>query len=185
MKLRMKTAVGVSILGLAVAVLITACGGSNGTATPAPVPDTVAPMRTPVPGVDQTTAQTASYRVELWTGPALTMMMTSFPIMSSIDQGQPVNRHVEVHIYEKSSGAKLTDIVSSVRLTHQGTGVSRALAVDQETGSSLGLSFVTACLISNHRDVEPHFGDNIFLQNGTYTVIIDVAGEVAEAEITF
>ena len=115
----------------------------------------------------------------------MTMMMTSFPIMSSIDQGQPVNRHLEVHIFDKVSGAKLDDLVPSVRLTHQGTGVSRELADGQDTGSSLGVSFVTACQLSKHRAIEPHFGDNVSLQKGTYTVIIGVAEEIAEAEITF
>ena len=185
MKLRMKTALGMSLLSLAITVPITGCGDSNSTATPAAVPVTIALARTPVPAVDQMTTQTASYRVELWTGPTLTMMMASFPIMSSTDQGQLVNRHLEVHIYDKSSGAKLTDIVPLVRLTHRETGVSRDLAGDQETGSSLGVSFLTACQISKHRAVEPHFGDNIYLQEGTYSVIIDVAGEAAEAEITF
>lgn len=181
----MKTAAYVSILGLAVSVLIAACGGADATATPVPVPATTAPLRTPVPGVNQTTTQTASYRVEIWSGPTLTMMMTSFPIMSSIDQGQPVNRHLEVHIFDKISGAKLTDIVPSVSLIHQATGVSRELADVQETGAALGVSFVTACQLSKHRSVEPHFGDNIYLQEGTYTVIMGVAEETAEAEITF
>ena len=181
----MKTAAYVSILGLAVTVLITACGGANATATPVPVPATTAPVRTPVPGVNQTTTQTASYRVEVWSGPALTMMMTSFPIMSSMDQGQPINRHLEVHIFDKISGAKLTDLVPSVTLTHQGTGVSRELADGQETGSSLGVSFVTACQLSKHRAIAPHFGDNIYLPKGTYTVVIGVAEETAQAEITF
>ena len=181
----MKTAAYVSILGMAVSVMIAACGGADATATPVPVPATTAPLRTPVPGVNQTTTQTASYRVEIWSGPTLTMMMTSFPIMSSIDQGQPVNRHLEVHIFDKISGTKLTDIVPSVSLTHLGTGVSRELADVQETGAALGVSFVTACQLSKHREIEPHFGDNIYLQEGTYTVIIGVAEETAEAEITF
>ena len=102
-----------------------------------------------------------------------------------MDQGQSVNRHLEVHIFDKNTGAKVTDLVPSVRLIYQRTGVSRELADAQETGSSLGVSFVTACLISKHREVEPHFGDNIYLQKGIYTVIIGVAAETAEAEITF
>ena len=113
------------------------------------------------------------------------MMMTSFPIMSSMDQGQPVNRHLEVHVFNKISGAKLTDIVPSVRLIHQETGGSRELAEVRETGTSLEASFLTACLLSKHRAVEPYFGDNIYLQKGTYTVIIGISGETAEAEFTF
>ena len=112
-------------------------------------------------------------------------MMTSFPIMSSMDRRQTVNRHLEVHIFDKISGDKLTDLVPSVRLTHQETGASRELADVQETGTALGVSFVTACLLSKHRAVEPHFGDNIYLQKGTYTVIIGISKETAETEITF
>ena len=151
-----------------------ACSSSEPTATP---------LRTPVPGVEQTTTETASYRVELWTGPALTMM-TAFPIMSTMDQGQPVNRHLEVHIFDKSSGAKVTGMIPAVSITDQATGVSRELAGAQETGASQGVSFVTACLISKHREVEPHFGDNIYLPVGTYTFTVGVGNETAVAEIS-
>ena len=185
MKLRLKTAACIGILGLAVILMITACGGTNATVTPVPVPPTSTPLRTPVPGVNQTITETASYRVEVWIWPALTMMMTSFPIMSSMDQGQPINSHLEVHIFDKISGDKLTGLVPSISLTHQGTGVLRELADSQETGSSPGGSFVTACQLSKHRSVEPHFGDNIYLQKGTYTVTIGVAEETAELEIRF
>ena len=184
MKLRLRTATRVSIFGLFVIFVITACGGTNATSTPVAVAPTTAALRTPVPGVNQTITQTASYRVEVWSGPALTMMMTSFPIMSSMDQGQAVNRHLKVHIFDKISGDKLTGLDPSVRLTHQGTGVSRELADSQETGTALGASFITACQLSKHRAVEPHFGDNIYLQKGTYTVIIEIAEETAESEIT-
>ena len=57
-------------------------------------------------------AQTASYRIEIWTGPALTMMtmMEAFPIMSTMDGGQPVNRHLEVHIFDRSTGEDVTSL---------------------------------------------------------------------------
>ncbi|MCH7997691.1 MAG: hypothetical protein IIB11_07960, partial [Chloroflexi bacterium] len=55
--------------------------------------------RTPVPGVEQSVAQTASYRIEIDIGPALTMLsaeegittMMQMALMSQVDQGQPVN----------------------------------------------------------------------------------------------
>ena len=166
MKSLMKRTTVVATLGLAVTLLAAACGGSNPTA----VAPTATPQPTPVPGVEQTTTLTASYRVELWTGPALRMMMMSFPIMSAVDQGQPVSRHLEVHIFDRTSGAEVTDVIPEVRITDQVTGASRELAGTQETGASQGVSFVTACLISKHREVQPHFGDNIFLPDGKYTV---------------
>ena len=176
----MKRTMVVATLGLAVALLATACGRS----TPTAVAPTTTPQRTPVPGVEQTATLTASYRVELWTGPALTMMMMSFPIMSTVDQGQPVNRHLEVHIFDRNSGADVPGVNPAVRITDKATGASRELAGTQETGASQGVSFVTACLISKHREVQPHFGDNIFLPDGKYTVSVVVGNETAVIEIS-
>ena len=167
--------------------LFAACG-ADATSTPKPtatVAPTATPARTPVPGVVQTAIQTASYEVELWTGPALRMMSMAFPIMSIADEGNPVNRHLEIHIFDKSSRAKVTSVVPVVRITNRATGVTRELADGQETGASLGVSFVTACQISKHRDVEPHFGDNIYLPDGEYTVAVRVGDETAVAEISF
>jgi hypothetical protein len=165
---------------LSVAALLAACGESSPTATQTPE---TSPLRTPVPGVEQTAIQTASYRIELWTGPALTMTM-SFPNMSAMDQGQPVNRHLEIHVFDRSSGGKETGLIPSVSITDKATGVSRELAESRETGASLGVSFVTACLISKHREVEPHFGDNLYLPNGNYTITVGVGTETATAEIS-
>ena len=156
-------------------LVVAACGGG--------APPTATPHRTPVPGVEQTAVETASYRVELWTGPALTVM-TAVPVMSRTDQGQPVNRHLELHIFDKSSGAKVTDIIPAIRITDRSTGVSRELAFSLETGVSQGVSFVTACLVSRHREVEPHFGDNLHLRGGDYTLIVGIGDEAAVAEIT-
>ena len=174
MKLLMKRTTVLATLGLVVALLVTACGGS----TP-----TVTPQRTPVPGVEQAATETSSYRVELWTGPALAMMM-SLPIMSTVDQGQSVNRHLEVHIFDKSNGAKVTDVIPVVSITYQATGASRELADVQETGASQGVSFVMACMISLHRQVQPHFGDNIYLTDGEYTVTVSIGNETAVIELS-
>ena len=131
-------------------------------------------------------AQTASYRIEIWTGPALTMMtmMEAFPIMSIMDRGQPVNRHLEVHIFDRSTGEDVTSLTPVVRITNQATWESRELPGEQEIGISEGVSFVTACRISGHREIQPHFGDNIYLPDGKYTVTVDAAGETASIEIS-
>ena len=78
----------------------------------------------------------------------------------------------------------MTDVIPTVRITNQATGASRELAGTQETGASQGVSFVTACLISKHRDVETHFGDNIYLPDGVYTFTVTVGGETAVAEVS-
>ena len=180
MILRARGAQAFATLALVTGLLVAGCGESEPTATRSPADS---PVRTPVPGVEQTTTETASYRVELWTGPALTQMM-SFPIMSAIDQGQPVNRHLEIHIFSNSGGAMVTTLIPTVNITDQTTGISRELADVQETGASLGVSFVSACLISKHRDVEAHFGDNIYLPNGKYTVTVAVGEETASTELS-
>ena len=167
---------------LILTLLVTACGGSDPTAAPLP---TATPAPTPVTGVDQTLTESASYRIELWTGPALTsMMMTSFPIMSMMDQGKPVNRHLEIHIFDKASGAKVKAVSPTVVIVNQETGTSTELAPDQATGSARGVSFVTACMISQHREVQPHFGDNLYLPDGRHTVTVRIGEETAVAEIS-
>jgi len=87
--------------------------------------------------------------------------------MTTVDQGQPVNRHLEVHIFNKKSGAEVKAVVPVVRITNQATGTSR------------GLPNVKACLVSGHRETEPHFGDNLYLLDGTYTVAVSVGKEIA------
>ena len=39
-----------------------------------------------------------------------------------------------------------------------------------------------ACLLTNHRASEPHFGDNLYLRDGTYAVSVSVGEEAAVAE---
>ena len=178
MRIRSSLPFGLFVGALLLAV---ACGGGDETPPP-----TAAPPRTPVPGVKQSVAQTESYRIEIWTGPALTMMtmMEAFPIMSTMDGDQPVNRHIEVHLYDVNTGEDMMSLIPVVKITNQATGVTRELPGDQEIGISDGVSFVTACLISGHRQIEPHFGDNIYLPDGKYTVTVDITGETASFEIS-
>ena len=162
-------------------LLVTACGGSDPTASP---PPTATSAPTPVPGIEQALVETASYRIELWTGPALTSMMTSFPIMSMMDQGKPVNRHLEIHIFDKASGAKVKAVSPMVVIVNQETGTSSELAPDQATGGARGASFVTACMMSQHREVHPHFGDNLYLPAGKHTITVRIGEKTAVAEIS-
>lgn len=117
----------------------------------------------PIQGVEWTT-DTSSYRIKIRIGPKVTMAATS---MTTVDQRRPVNRHLEVHIFDKKSGAEVKTVVPAVRITNQGSGTSR------------GLPNVKACLVSKHRETEPHFGDNLYLANGTYTVTVSVGKEIA------
>ena len=110
-----------------------ACSTSEPTATPT---DTTQ-------DADQVVAQSASYRIELPIGPVVTMM--EFTEMSTMDQGQPVNYHLKVHIFDASSGAVVMDVIPVVRITNQATGVSR----EMETGTfSRVHANVMACMVS-------------------------------------
>jgi len=87
--------------------------------------------------------------------------------MTTVEQGQPVNHHLEVHIFDRRSGVEVKTLVPVVTITNQTTRGSRALAN------------VRACLVANHRETEPHFGDNLYLPEGTYTVTVRVGSETA------
>ena len=113
---------------------------------------------------EERTAQTTSYRIQIRTGPKVTMPMSP---MTAVDQGKPVNRHLEVHIFNRSTGAEVKDLVPTVSVN------------DQATRASHFLTNLMACRISKHRGTEPHFGDNVYLPDGTYTVTVVVAKETA------
>ena len=172
----------VTFLGLALMAMLVACGEASPTQTP----ENSLMERTPVPGVERTEALTDTYRVEVWMGPELTSMMitTAFPVMSVMDGGRPVNRHIEIHIFDKDSGTKVTDMVPTVSISNGATDVTRELAKTQVEGGSKGTSFITACQISGHRDQEPHFGDNIYLATGSYEVVVGIGTETAVFDLS-
>ena len=127
------------------------------------------------------TTQTASYRITLRTGPRVRMeVMQMGAAMTTVDQGQPVNHHLEVHVFDKSSGAEVKNLDPTVRITDLGTGGTRDIAVDRHPSGEV--PYVTACLLANHRVTEPHFGDNLHLRDGTYTFAIGVGNETTVFE---
>jgi len=99
--------------------------------------------------------------------------MAAFPTMATTDQGQPANQHIEVHIHDRNTGGKVTEVTPTVRTTNRTSGISR------------GLPDVAACMASEHRDIESHFGDNVCLPNGKYTLAISVGNEGASFDISF
>ena len=143
-----------------------ACSTSEPTATPT--------------GTTQDTdqvAQSASYRIELPIGSVVTMM--EFTEMSTMDQGQPVNHHLDVHIFDASSGAVVMDVIPVVSITNQATGVSR----EMETGAfSRVHANVMAWMVSKHRVSNPHFGDNLYLADGTYTISVGIGDETVDVD---
>ena len=128
-------------------------------------------------GAEQTQS-TAHYKIVLAIGPVTTMLMPGqesgakegevmvhmpgMPMaMGTTDQGKPVNHHLEVHMYDKATGT----VVTKIMLTNQATGESRALA-----------SVVAMYDVKEGRK-DLHFGSNLFLPDGKYTVRVVVGGE--------
>lgn len=133
------------------------------TLAPAPTPNATSPVSE---GWAEHTAETASYRVLVRTGPTVSMgVMQQGSIMTMMDMGRPVNHHFEVHLFDKASGTELKNLIPEVIIT------------DPATGASRGIPNVQACLLANHRVTEPHFGDNLYISDGVYPVSVVVGGE--------
>jgi hypothetical protein len=89
------------------------------------------------------------------------------PSMTMMDQGHAVNLHLEVQIVNKANGKVVTDQLPVITVTDQKTGASHPLTlVTAMYGASTGLS-------------DWHFGNNIFLAAGAYTVTVTVGSETA------
>lgn len=136
-------------------------------------------------GGEARTQVTDHYRIALEIGPLTTMLMPDqasgategelmvgmpgIPMrtMDAMNKGQPVNRHLEVHVHDKASGTVLSTPMPMIVLTDQTTGKSRysatlALMYDIKTGPE-----------------DLHFGQNLYLPGGTYTVTVTLGGERA------
>ena len=129
--------------------------------------------------------ETASFKMTLRVGAVETMLMPDqakgatagevmaqmpgmpMPSMSMTDLGHPVNHHLEVQIVNKANGHVVTDQLPVITVTDQKTGASRPLtAVMAMYGVTAGQS-------------DWHFGNNIFLADGTYTITVALGSETA------
>ena len=134
---------------------------------------------------DERTQSTARYRITLDIGPVATMLrpdqaasategevplsMPSMPMptMTMTDQGRPVNRHIEVAVYDKATGARLRSPMPTITIT------------DRKTGRAKALQAVTAMYDVTEGQGDVHFGENVHLANGTYRVTVSLGGERA------
>lgn len=142
----------------------------------------------PAPGAAVTSTQiTASYTVALSIGPVATMLTPdqaagahagevivpmpgmAMPSMDTmmLDNGMMANRHLEVHFTSTASGQPVTDMVPAVSITSEPGGSTRTLdnvmaMYDVATGMS-----------------DLHFGQNVYLPDGTYTITVTLNGETA------
>jgi hypothetical protein len=124
---------------------------------------------------------TASYTIVLGIGPVETMLMPDqamgattgevmapmpgmpMPTMVMTDHGQPVNHHLEVHITNKATGAVVVDPMPMITIT-DAMGTSRALDSMAMYGVTEGVS-------------DWHFGNSVYLPDGTYTISVQVGNE--------
>jgi hypothetical protein len=154
----------------AVLLGLMACGESE----PAEAPEISSEWR------DYTT-ETASYRILTRVGPTVSMdVLRMGATMTVVDQGQPVNHHIEVHVFDRNSGAEVKDLVPIVAIKDRSTDESRELGV--EAHASGEVPYMRACLLTKHRAKEPHFGDNLYLRDGTYAISVSVGEEAAVSE---
>ena len=136
-------------------------------------------------GAEVRTQGTDHYRISLEIGPLPTMLMPdqasgasegevmvgmpgmAMAMMAMTDQGRSVNRHVEVHLYDKGAGAVLSTPMPMITITDQASGTSRELhSVAVMYDVKLGPQ-------------DLHFGENLYLPAGVYTVTVTVGGEQA------
>jgi hypothetical protein len=128
---------------------------------------------------------TDHYRIALEIGPLTTMLMSDqasgategevmvgmpgIPMrtMDAMNEGQPVNRHLEVHMHDKATGTVLSIPMPMIVLTAQATG------------KSWNVSAITLMYDVKRGPQDLHFGQNLYLPAGVYTVTVTVGGERA------
>jgi hypothetical protein len=92
---------------------------------------------------------------------------TEMPMMMStgMDQGMAVNHHLEVHLTRNDTGAVVNDVTPTIRITDKATGESRDLqSVMAMYGMQMGPS-------------DFHYGQNVWLPDGTYSVTVMIGPE--------
>ncbi len=176
-----------AIVGAVLSGLAGAASAQGSTPTPMAMA-TPMPSMSPMPaasaaaapmGATEQTQLTVTYRLVLDIGPAANMTMppaTSgevmvpmpgmpMPAMNTTDQGQPVNHHVELHIFNRVTGAVVTDTMPMI--SSQATGLSRSL------------DNVMAMYDAAIGPADTHFGNNAYLPDGTYIFTATVGTEMA------
>lgn len=93
---------------------------------------------------------------------------TNMMAMATTDDGQPVNHHLEAHIYNRASGAVVTDMVPTITITNESTGETRSLDdVMAMYDIQVGMN-------------DLHFGNNVYLPDGMYTIQAMVGQEMIQ-----
>ncbi len=133
----------------------------------------------------QLTQTTTHYKIMLEIGPVANMLMPdqaagaksgevmvqmpgmATPQMTMTDEGHPVNHHLEVFINDKNSGAPVKDTVPTITIMNQATGAMKQVAaVAPMYNVMVGQS-------------DFHWGNNVYLADGMYTVTVKEGGDTA------
>jgi hypothetical protein len=89
-------------------------------------------------------------------------------LSDQMDQGMAANHRLEVHITQGDSGSVVMDLTPTVRITNKLSGEARDLPqVMGMYGAAMGMS-------------DFHYGQNVFLPDGTYVVKVLVGPDTAE-----
>ena len=134
-------------------------------------------------GETQYTQTGTLYKLTLTIGPVMPMLMPDqaagamqgevmvpmpgmpVPQMVTTDQGQPVNHHLEVAIADKTTGAVISNTLPAITIRNQTTGASRDLTAP------------AAMYDVTKGPTDLHYGNNVYLPDGTYTIIVTVTGD--------
>ena len=134
---------------------------------------------------DELTQSTLHYRITLDIGPVPTMLRPDqaasategevslampgmhMPLLAMPDPGRPANRHIEVAVVDRVTGARLRSPVPKITIT------------DRKTGRSKALQAATPMYDVTEGRGDLHFGDTVYLANGTYRITVSVGDERA------
>jgi len=185
----------IGVLVVVIAVVIAAAGGlysasatsnsqmSMTTTVMSSVTSSMGGMSIVAPVMIQQNATTADYKLQLIIGPPAQMLTTSQTAtatagevmiggqMVSMTMGMAGVYHLEVHVYNLMSGAVVTDKNVTIQVVNKATNQTMNVPIVVMYDMMVGLS-------------DTHFGNNVSLTPGNYTVVVNVAGETATFNIT-
>jgi hypothetical protein len=134
-------------------------------------------------------AQTAHYRLELQIGPTEKMFTPKEVAAKRLTEGEVMvggaksmgmasmamdmgdTRHLEVHVYSLDKGAVVTNAKVGIVVTDTASKRAEKVSAAKMYGIKEGPS-------------DTHYGDNVSLPSGNYTVEVTVNGEKATFQIT-
>jgi len=86
---------------------------------------------------------------------------------AAFDGDQLVNRHLELYLANSRSGRVVSDFVPTIQITNQLTGEERIL------------SGVVSMFDEAEGPIDWHYGNNLYLPDGRYTITATMDGERA------